>query len=302
LRDGLLLSSGRRKRGSISSSSSWLLPADALALRIVLEPRQFPNEEPEAIRARETALCYYIQQLCLKQWKPYSSSPPPQQDAANNNIEATPSKGRFKDYIRHPKPNGYQSLHYTASTTRGNQNLPFEIQIRSMAMHHVAEVGLAAHFDYKNTSNKGSSCTSNVSFLEERQHNRNYADIIDHTSHTLHLNNNNNNNNVDTTASGSHNVEEVRQHGAADSTMSIYLDALSTAKNDLTRNVFVFLAPPSSFQAAKIISLRAGSCIVDAMREGERQFGSNKVRWRRRQDNVGQEMTRRLKNGDVLAM
>lgn len=289
LKDGLLLptASGRKNM----DTSSWLLPADAVALRIVVEARQFPNEDTEALRARETALCYDIQQICLKKWKPYTS--PSSFDTANK--KDTPSPGRFKDYIRHPKPNGYQSLHYTATTTAGGkQSLPFEIQIRSMAMHHVAEVGLAAHFDYKNSNHKVDSATSNSSFSEEqKQHERSLNEDV-FCQHTLQLKNNSQRDFAL--------KEEIQKYGVTDSPLSIYLDALSTAKNELTRNVFVFLAPPSSFQAAKIVSLRAGSCIVDAMREGERHFGSNKVRWRRRQDNAGQEMTRRLKNGDVLAL
>ena len=78
--------------------------------------------------------------------------------------------GRTKDYISNPKPNGYRSIH----TDIIFNNKVFEIQIRSRAMHMIAENGIAAHWRYKylnkdeNNQNMYAWLRDAVNYVEEK--------------------------------------------------------------------------------------------------------------------------------------
>lgn len=70
--------------------------------------------------------------------------------------------GRFKDYISHPKSNGYQSLH-TVVMSEGH---PLEVQIRTREMNIKAEYGIAAHWRYKEGSCKYSWIPDMVEWVQ----------------------------------------------------------------------------------------------------------------------------------------
>ena len=90
---------------------------DLLAVRIIFEPR---NEEEELND------CFDIYVPIPKKYKPHPD--------------------RLRDWVSHPKANGYQALHVTLM---GNNGQWIEVQIRSERMNDVAEQGFAAHWKYK---------------------------------------------------------------------------------------------------------------------------------------------------------
>jgi len=79
--------------------------------------------------------------------------------------------GRFKDYISLAKPNGYRSLH---TGIFGPERQRIEVQIRTQEMHEVAELGVAAHWQYK----------SGARNTDGRQYRwlRELLDILDHAA------------------------------------------------------------------------------------------------------------------------
>ena len=76
----------------------------------------------------------------------------------------TPVQDRFKDFIATPKSNAYQSIH---TTVIGPDGKLVEIQIRTKEMEETAEIGVAAHWHYKEDGVSSKSIDSHVQWLRE---------------------------------------------------------------------------------------------------------------------------------------
>ena len=99
-----------------------------------------------------------------------------------------PVPGRFKDYIAIPKGNGYQSLHTTLVSPLGT---PVEFQVRTDAMHAVAETGIAAHWMYKSSDAQANDPQKLgamwlQSLLDIQDETRDSAEFLEHVKVDLH--------------------------------------------------------------------------------------------------------------------
>ena len=101
-----------------------------------------------------------------------------------------PVPGRFKDYIAIPKANGYQSLHTTLVSPLGTA---VEFQLRTDAMHAVAEKGIAAHWLYKSGDKSKDSADAQrlsamwlQSLMDIQDETRDAAEFLEHVKIDLY--------------------------------------------------------------------------------------------------------------------
>ncbi len=102
---------------------------DLVALRVIL---------------KDVADCYAALGVAHQKWKPL--------------------KGRIKDYIAQPKPNGYRSLHTTIFCEDGEI---VEFQMRTQEMHDEAEYGIAAHWQYDEAGKRVLTEPKQVPWMKE---------------------------------------------------------------------------------------------------------------------------------------
>ena len=254
-----------------SPSLKWI--PDVIALRVVLSAlRLSPLEDDESLRTREKMLCYYVLQLISDVWP------------ASNRNEA-------KDYIKHPKKNGYQSLHYTASLMIAGDEWPFEVQIRSQEMHRVSEFGVAAHWDYKLQNKASISLPDTPLYLGNTT--TIHAITSDEMIHSIETED------INATATMSSPSREVNK-----SRISSYIDALTSSREKIIQsNLFIFISSTNSALDGRIVSINPiESSVADVLKKfGARDcsVGSNPEMYI---NGVSVSLNKKLCNGDVLTL
>jgi len=287
-----------------NSNEHFLQVPDALALRIVLDAKKLSPDEPATVtRARERALCYYAQKLCTQNWKPLEGNP------------------RFKDYIDAPKANGYQSLHYTAQAQveEGEDDWTMEIQIRSGHMHQVAEFGLASHWDYKESQQKDSSATTPApaavqnssadvdtvdSYLRKVKewHWQQRFGTTSREEAKKSLADSPTSDGIPSLADTIESKMRVDRIRARTQRLVPYIEALAAEKTLAREHVFVFVKDKSG--DSKVLALKSDACVLDALREGEKNYGYP-LRSLDEQlvlNGSPTAVTHKLRNGDVLTV
>ena len=112
---------------------------DVRAVRILIDDHQVDGIPVDGIRA-----CYTALALVHELWPPIESE--------------------FDDYIAHPKSNNYRSLHTAVAGPRG---LAVEVQIRTREMHRHSELGVAAHWRYKEGGKSDTRFDEKIAWLRQ---------------------------------------------------------------------------------------------------------------------------------------
>jgi len=276
-----------RKALKLGAKSIQDVP-DAIALRVIVDSKNMVvPESDEVTQARDRLVCYLAHLICSNSFKPLEDS-------------------KFKNYIARPKPNGYQSLHYTTCTEFQNEIHPLEIQIRSREMHQVAEFGVAAHWNYK--TNKSGNSNNAHKFKFDHS-----TDAYLSACGDWHFQHAQNNANPLMTDSRSIDSSANRKQ---DDNCAPFIEALEVTKSMLTtQRVYIFLAAEQPSQKTgsmhrngKLLELPAGACVLDALRESKYALGFSTNLCEQsladilHNDGALTSLTQKLKNGDIITI
>jgi Region found in RelA / SpoT proteins len=282
---------------------------DTVALRVIIRGRKWHHDECDNVTdAREIVLCYYVQDCLMEHWPSTRIS-------------------KMKDYIRHPKPNGYRSLHYTGqhkfNVLDKHTLFPFEIQIRSERMHNIAEFGVANHWEYKlhDVDDDNDDHRTGVELATDHTsdfllHTMNFTRAIDSTDRLL---------NFDHIYQEPDQMSSIARsnisHLVGTSTRNLYLEALSNVRQEIANHqVFVFTVTSTSTNGdyekyndsehnsgANLLSFPINANVRDVLKTICRHSSMNST------NNVRQDpcvlrngrlarMSDKIQNGDILIL
>jgi GTP pyrophosphokinase len=145
-----LLTHANIKRFSISGRAKHILSIYRKIQRKHVDLNEIYDASAVRILVEDVSACYEVLSLIHETWIPIPKE--------------------FDDYIANPKPNGYQSIH---TAVIGPEDRHIEIQIRTYVMHQHSELGVAAHWAYKeaNASKKAiSRDDAKINYLRQMIH------------------------------------------------------------------------------------------------------------------------------------
>lgn len=229
-------------------------------------------------------LCYYALQIISDVWPA----------SAQNEV---------KDYIKNPKPNGYQSLHYTASFMITGDEWPFEVQVRSEEMHRTAEFGVAAHWDYKLQTKVIKSLPAAPKEEELLSHENIPLPALPSEIQKQPVA-------VKADTKKIPKVAESSSRVAQKSRIASYIESLTNSREKIVQNnLFVYISSNESALDGRLVSIDPAACnVADVLKQYGAEIDENILdhisdgTLQMYQNGVSTSLGGELSNGDVLTL